>query len=129
GGGDRVNEMSSQDLPYRSEPHLANVTFVGKGHGNIAVLNQGTLVHYYNAVFTGGNPGCIEFQSGSTEGTFNSVYASCDTLAGGVDESAAFNANVEAAFAADANNATGASSLANEFINGANESAVTPYAD
>src|SRR3546814_412825 len=34
GGGDRMNEMSSQDLPYRSMPNLANVTFVGAGHDN-----------------------------------------------------------------------------------------------
>lgn len=124
GGGDRVNEMSSQDLPYRSEPHLANVTFVSKGHDNVVVLNQGTLVHYYNAVFTGGNPACIEFQSATTEGTFNSVYASCATLAAGD-----FAANVQAAFEADGNNQTGASSLTNTFVNGANESAVTPVAD
>src|SRR3546814_10260940 len=72
GGGDRMNEMSSQDLPYRSMPNLANVTFVGAGHDNAIVLNQGTVVGYYNAVFTGGLPACVEFQSATTEGTFRS---------------------------------------------------------
>ncbi|MGY0557261.1 MULTISPECIES: hypothetical protein [unclassified Lysobacter] len=133
GGGDRMNEMSSQDLPYRSESNFANVTFVGAGHDNAVVLNQGTLVGYYNAVFTGA-PGCIEFQSATSEGTFNSVYASCAELAGGVPNSdgtpgsSAFNANVEAAFAADTNNATGTSTLTAGFINGANEAAVPAYA-
>lgn len=124
GGGDRVNEMSSQDLPYRSNPVLANVTFVSKGHDNVVVLNQGTKVDYYNAVFTGGDPACIEFQSATTEGTFNSTYASCAALAGGD-----FVANVEAAFNGGSNNATGASTLTNSFVNGANESAVTAFAN
>ena len=123
GGGDRINEMSSQDLPYRSNPVIANVTFVGKGHDNVVVLNQGTLVNYYNAVFTGGSPACIEFQSATTEGTFDSTYASCDEpFAGGASgpEATAFNAGT--------NNSTGASSLTGTFINGANESAVPAFA-
>ncbi|KAB8181559.1 hypothetical protein FKV24_011565 [Lysobacter maris] len=123
GGGDRVNEMSSQDLPYRSNPVIANVTYVSKGHDNVVVLNQGTLVNYYNAVFTGGNPACIEFQSATTEGTFDSTYVSCDTpFAGGASgaEATAFNAGT--------NNSTGASSLSGTFINGANESAVPAFA-
>ncbi|MBB1089338.1 hypothetical protein H4F99_12705 [Lysobacter sp. SG-8] len=122
GGGDRVNEMSSQDLPYRSNPVIANVTFVSKGHDNVVVLNQGTLVNYYNAVFTGGNPACIEFQSATTEGTFDSTYASCDTpFAGGAGGAE------EAAFNAGTNNSTGASSLTDGFVNGANESAVPAF--
>ncbi len=122
GGGDRVNEMSSQDLPYRSNPVLANVTYVSKGHDNVVVLNQGTLVNYYNAVFTGGNPACIEFQSATTEGTFDSTYASCDQpFANGASGAEA------AAFAAGTNNSTGASTLTGTFINGANESAVPAY--
>src|SRR3546814_6923792 len=79
-----MNERSSQYLPYRSMPNLANVTFVGAGHDNAVVLNQGTLVGYYNAVITGGLPACVEFQSATTEGTFDSTYLSCDVpFAGG----------------------------------------------
>jgi hypothetical protein len=123
GGGDRANEMSSQDLPYRSNPVLANVTFVSRGHDNVVVLNQGTLVNYYNAVFTGGTPACIEFQSATTEGTFDSTYVSCDEpFAGGASgaEATAFNAG--------SNNSTGASSLSDTFVNGANETAVPAFA-
>src|SRR3546814_3907488 len=64
--------LSSQDLPYRSMPNLANVAFVGAGHDNAIVLNQGTVVGYYNVVITGGLPACVEFQSATTEGTFDS---------------------------------------------------------
>ena len=124
GGGDRANEMSSQDLPYQSQPVLANVTYVSKGHDNVVVLNQGTHVSYYNAVFTGGSPACIEFQGSETQGTFHSVYASCATLADGTRA-----ADVQTAFAADSNNATGASTLTNGFVNGANESAVAAFAN
>jgi hypothetical protein len=124
GGGDRVNEMSSQDLPYQSQPVLANVTFVSKGHDNVVVLNQGTHVEYYNGVFTGGDPACIEFQSATTEGSFDSVFASCAALSAG-----SFAANVDAAFAAGTNNSTGTSTLTNGFVNGASESAVTAFAN
>src|SRR3546814_1379218 len=71
-----MNARSSQYLTYRSMPNLANVTFVGAGHDNAIVLNQGTVVGYYNAVITGGLPACVEFQSATTEGTFDSTYRS-----------------------------------------------------
>ncbi|MGY0798249.1 hypothetical protein ACW7G0_04220 [Lysobacter sp. A286] len=123
GGGDRMNEMSSQDLPYRSMPNLANVTFVGAGHDNAVVLNQGTLVGYYNAVITGGAPACVEFQSATTEGTFDSTFLSCaEPFAAGATGAEAI------AFNAGSNNSTGASTLTAGFINGATEAAVPAYA-
>jgi hypothetical protein len=127
GGGDRMNEMSSQDLPYRSMPNLANVTFVGAGHDNAVVLNQGTLVGYYNAVITGGAPACVEFQSDTTDGVFHSTYLSCETpFADGAGDST--DGIEQAAFDAGTNNATGASTLTAGFINGANEASVPAYA-
>src|SRR3546814_20475368 len=96
-----MNEMSSQDLPYRSMPNLANVTFVGAGHDNAIVLNQGTVVGYYNAVLTGGLPPCVEFQSATTEGTFDSTSLSCDVPLAGGDAGAE-----QAAFAAGSNKLT-----------------------
>src|SRR3546814_4660747 len=61
-----------------------SVTFVGAGHDNAIVLNRDTVVGYYNAVITGGLPACVEFQSATTEGTFDSTYLSCDVpFAGG----------------------------------------------
>jgi len=126
GGGDRMNEMSSQDLPYRSMPNLANVTFVGAGHDSAIVLNQGTLVGYYNAVVTGA-PACLEFQSATTEGSFDSTYLSCDTpFADGAGD--ATDGIEQTTFNAGSNNATGASTLTGGFINGANEAAVPAYA-
>src|SRR3546814_2293560 len=118
-----MNEMSSQDLPYRSMPNLANVTFVGAGHDNAIVLNQGTVVGYYNAVITGGLPACVEFQSATTEGTFDSTYLSCDVPFAGGDAGAE-----AAAFAVGRNNSTGHSTLTGTFINGANEAALPAHA-
>ncbi|MGQ4583975.1 hypothetical protein [Lysobacter sp. F60174L2] len=129
GGGDRMNEMSSQDLPYRSMPNLANVTFVGAGHDNALVLNQGTQVGYYNAVVTGA-PACVEFQSATTEGTFHSTYLSCDTpfFDDTTDTDTTTDGIEQTAFNAGTNNSSGASTLTGGFINGANETAVPAYA-
>src|SRR3546814_13026660 len=71
GGGDRMNEMSSQDLPYRSMPNLANVTFVGAGHDNALVLNQGTVVGYYTAVITRALPAGVAVTLANTERTLH----------------------------------------------------------
>src|SRR3546814_19755130 len=114
-----MNEMSSQDLPYRSMPNLANVTFVGAGHDNAIVLNQGTVVGYYNAVITGGLPACVAFQSATTEGTFDSTYLSCAVPFAGGDAGAE-----AAAFAAGSNNSTGTSPLTGPFLTGPNQAAV-----
>src|SRR3546814_8138154 len=72
---------------------------------------------YYNAVITGGLPACVEFQSATTEGTFDSTYLSCDVPFAGGDAGAE-----AAAFAAGSNNSTGTSTLTGTFINGANRS-------
>src|SRR3546814_3960412 len=81
------------------------------------------LVGYYNAVITGGLPACVEFQSATTEGTFDSTYLSCDVPFAGGDAGAE-----AAAFAAGSNNSTGTSTLTGTFINCANEAAVPAYA-
>src|SRR3546814_12950382 len=78
---------------------------------------------YVNAVITGGLPACVEFQSATTEGTFDSTYLSCDVPFAGGDAGAE-----AAAFAAGSNNSTGTSTLTGTFINGANEAAVPAYA-
>src|SRR3546814_6837691 len=65
----------------------------------------------------------VEFQSATTEGTFDSTYLSCDVPFAGGDAGAE-----AAAFAAGSNNSTGTSTLTGTFINGANEAAVPAYA-
>src|SRR5690606_36752492 len=72
---------------------------------------------------TGGATACVEFQSDTTEGTFNSTYLSCETPFAGGDAGAE-----AAAFAAGSNNSAGPSTLVDGFINGANEAAVPAYA-
>ncbi|PKH71943.1 hypothetical protein, partial [Stenotrophomonas sp. Betaine-02u-23] len=129
-GGDRMTEFSAiRRTPY-STPKIANFTFVGRAGGTSALeLNQGTQASFYNSVVTrtaggtGAAAQCLNIVDDNTTGTFQSVYFSCPTpfVAG---------SRAETAFSAGANNtATGTSTLTGTFINGANETAVTPFAN
>lgn len=131
GGGDRMNEMSNAGGATRtpvSNPHIANVTYVGRstGGGVGILMNTATNSEFYNVVVTGSSAGCLDVDDASTgtNGKFNSVFFSCATaFADDADGAAAalFNAGV-------GNTANGTSTLASTFINGANETAVAAYA-
>ena len=124
-GGDRMNEMSASDRQPFTNPKIANVTYVGRsGGGSGIVMNSGNDSQYYNAVVTGSD-GCLDIDASNTGGSFDSVFFSCATaFADDADGRAA------ATFNAGSNNtANGTSTLTATFVNGANESAVTPYAD
>ena len=123
GSGDRGDRMAEQSaagstaLP--ANPKMVNVTFVGSpAHDTGIVANSGTHIEYYNAIVTGA-AACLDIESG-TEGTFDSVFFSCDApFADGANGVAAgfFNAGSN-------NVAEGVSTLTDTIFNGANESAV-----
>jgi hypothetical protein len=135
-GGDRMNEMSSLTRAPVSNPKIANATFVGRAGGGVGIImNTGSNVQYYNTVVTkaaggtGAGASCLDIDDAqpagptSTKGSFNSVFFSCpnafeDDTAG--DAAAAFNAGV-------GNASAGTSTLTATFVNGANETAVTPF--
>jgi hypothetical protein len=125
GGGDSVNEMSGSDLARASNPKLANVTYVGQGEADAAiVMNEGTNVQYYNAVVAGA-PHCLDVDASTTTGSFDSVFFSCAEPF--KDDAEGYAA---ALFNAGSNNtADGTSTLTATFINGANESAVPAFAN
>ncbi len=128
-GGDRMTEFSAIRREPYSTPKIANFTFVGRAGGTAALeLNQGTQASFYNSVVTraaggtGAATQCLNIVDDNTSGTFHSVYFSCPTPFSGE--------RAEAAFTAGSNNtAAGTSTLTNIFVNGANETAVTPYSN
>ena len=132
GGGDRSNEYSGSTRTPASNPKMANVTYVDRaGGGDAIVMNSGTDTEFYNAVVTSrgaaGTSGssCLDVDDATTTGTFQSVFFSCP-------QPFADDANGAAAalFNAGANNtANGTSTLTGTFVNGANESAVTAFAN
>ena len=71
---------------------------------------------------TGAGQSCLNVTGTGTTGTFHSVFFACPV---------AFNSDAaRTAFLAGTNNvAEGTSTLANVFVNGANENAVTAYAN
>jgi hypothetical protein len=136
GGGDRMNEMSALTRAPVSNPKIANATFVGRAAGGAGiVMNSGSNVQYYNTVVTrvaggtGAAASCLDIDDAqpvsptSTKGSFDSVFFSCPTAfdddAAG-DAATAFNAGT-------GNTANGVSTLTGTFVNGANETAVTPF--
>lgn len=135
-GGDRMNEMSALTRAPVSNPKIANATFVGRAGGGAGIiLNTGSNVQYYNSVVTkaaggaGAGASCLDIDDAqpagptSTLGAFNSVFFSCPTA---FDDDTAGDA--AAVFSAGTNNvATGVSTLTATFVNGANETAVTPF--
>ncbi|MBB1472422.1 MULTISPECIES: hypothetical protein [unclassified Luteimonas] len=125
-GGDRMNEWSSIRREPYSNPKVANFTYVGRAGGGAAItLNQGTQAAFYNTVVTrpAGGTGaalqCLSISDENTTGTFGSVFFSCPTPFA--------DARAEAAFTSGTGNSVGTSTLANVFVNGANESAVAAF--
>lgn len=141
-GGDRMNEMSALTRAPVSNPKIANATFVGRAGGGAGiVMNSGSNVQYYNTVVTkvaggtGAGASCLDIDDAqpagptSTGGSFNSVFFSCPTAfdddsAG--DAAAAFNVGAGGNTSAG-NTSNGTSTLTATFVNGANETGVTPF--
>lgn len=129
---------------YVSQPKIANFTLVGRNSSTnahtVAHFDTGTDATIINSVFTsvaGSLAGCMAINDADTATsgvTFNSVFMSCDLPyrpANAALSAAAFNAganNTEAGTSTLTAPASG-TSLSNQvltFINGANETAVTP---
>ncbi|HYD28171.1 hypothetical protein [Brevundimonas sp.] len=129
---------------FVSQPKIANFTLVGRNSPTnahtVAHFDTGTDPTIINSVFTsvaGSQAGCLDIADADTETsmpTFSSVYMSC-----GISYRPANAARSQTVFTAGTNNTpAGAStltapasgtSLSNQvltFINGANETAVTP---
>lgn len=129
---------------YVSQPKIANFTIVGRNSPTnahtVAHFDTGTDATVINSVFTsvaGSAAGCLDIADADTETsmpTFTSVYMSC-----GISYRANNAARSQAVFTAGTNNTpagtstltapASGTSLSNQvltFINGANETAVTP---
>jgi uncharacterized membrane protein len=137
-GGDNVVEASSagNGVTPLSNANLSNFTFVARaGGGNGFRLNTGTVGRYVNGVVLEQGDACFRYQSSAGNGTagyqgvgqdpsFDSVLFDC---AGGIETANSETGTAQAAINGGSNNVVGASSLSATFINGANETAVTPF--
>ncbi len=129
-GGNRLAEFSSAGTAPRSNPKVANFTFIGRGGaGNDGlVMNTSTNAVFVNGivVMTNAAAGCVDIDDATTQATFNSVRLACATpFTEDSNVNAAANATI---FNAGTNNSsTHVSTLTGTFINGANENAVTPF--
>ena len=129
---------------YVSQPKIANFTLVGRNSPTnahtVAHFDTGTDATVINSVFTsvsGSQAGCLDIADADTETsmpTFGSVYMSC-----GISYRPANAARSQSVFTGGTNNTpagtstltapASGTSLSNQvltFINGANETAVTP---
>lgn len=128
-GGNHGVEMSSAGTDPRSNPKLANFTFVGRGGSGNELLKMNTSTNsvFANGVVVSPAGGCVDIDDATTKATFHSVNLACQTKF--TDDTNVNAAGNEAFFTAGTNNNTGfTSSLTGTFINGANETAATPYA-
>ncbi len=124
---------------YVSQPKIANFTLVGRNSPTnahtVAHFDTGTDATIINSVFTsvaGSQAGCMAINDADTATsgvTFNSVFMSCDLPyrpANAVLSAAAFTAGTNNTEAGTSTLAAPASGTSLTFINGANETAVTP---
>jgi hypothetical protein len=144
GDGDSVIEADSngnEDALPRQHTRVSNATFVqnkvGSG-GNAILLRGGTDYTLVNSVVVS-PAACIDIDA--TNGTtirpadtalqdngppvFRSVYLACATAFR--DDANVAVSDIQALFAGNNNVTNGTSTLSSIFINGANESAVTPF--
>jgi hypothetical protein len=126
-----VAATAGADYPQRrTNPVLANFTFVGSTSSTAAdgiTINTGSQFRLYNGVATTTHltAPCLDIDNTpDSTATFRSVYFSCPTSfapdADTVQEDAIFGAGT------NNNTAGGTSTLTNVFVNGANETSVTP---
>jgi hypothetical protein len=137
-GGDNIVEASSagNGVTPLSNAQLSNFTFVARsGGGNGFRLNTGTVGRYVNGVLFEQGDECFRYQSSAGNGTagyqgvgqdpsFDSVLFDCTA---GIETSNSETGTAQAAIDGGTNNVVGTNTLSGTFINGANESAVTPF--
>jgi hypothetical protein len=135
--GDNIVEASSVAPnvgPPFSDARVSNFTFVGN-RSNAWRLNTGTRGQYVNGVVTYGQP-CFRWETtagdgiagfnAATDPRFNSVLFDC--VGGLTPSSGSDSAAAAGSVGADANNSTAtADTLISTFVNGANETARTPF--
>ncbi|OYX74156.1 MAG: hypothetical protein B7Y81_00040 [Caulobacter sp. 32-67-35] len=129
-GGNHGVEMSSAGTAPRSNPKLANFTFVGRGgSGNdMLKMNSSTNSVFANGVVVSATGACVDIDDATTIATFHSVNLACQTKF--TEDTNVNAAGNEAFFTAGTNNNTAfTSSLTGTFINGANETARPSYAN
>ncbi len=126
------NRSSNNDLTPRSNPTIANFTFLGGAAGDSGVVNRaGTDGNIVNGIITGFQDAGIDIDDGSIARAENGslTYASlfldnADNIEN-LDSGETFD--TEAYILGSANVVEGNSSLSDEFFPGAAELAVTPY--
>lgn len=144
-GGDHTMEADSngdEDAEPRQRHRIANATFVSRGGNTALLLRGGGDYEFYNSIVTSSGA-CLDIDSATTiqaanpaidengPPRFESVFMSCPTAF--LDDGNVTVNDISTIFNAGANNvANGTSSLLNAaaafpFINGANETAVTPF--
>jgi hypothetical protein len=134
-GGDRAFEQSSVGVQaaFNSRPTFANFTVIGttrEGGGDLQVMNTGTGGRYVNGVYTSARAtaACLDVDTPSTQAAaprWDSVVFACTIpFREDTDITAAQN---QALFNAGTNNATGFTPTLTGFVNGANETARTPF--
>ncbi len=140
GRGDRLWEADSngdEDAEPRQDHNISNFTFVAGNDVDVILLRGGGDYGLYNGIMNSANA-CIDIDGAATvqaagaapdengPPVFESVFLSCGTNF--VDDGNISAAMVESIFDAGSNNVkNGVSSLMMQFINGANETAVTPF--
>lgn len=125
------NRSSNNDLTPRSNPTIANFTFIGGAAGDTGVVNRaGTDAKIVNGIITGFQDAGIDIDDGSIARAQNGslTYASlfldnADNIESG-DSSETFD--TEGFISSSPNVVQGNNSLASEFFPGAAELAVTP---
>ena len=125
------NRSSNNDLTPRSNPTIANFTFIGGAAGDTGVVNRaGTDAKIVNGIITGFQDAGIDIDDGSIVRAQNGTltYASlfldnADNIESG-DSSETFD--TEAYISGSPNVVQGNNSLASEFFPGAAELAVSP---
>ncbi len=138
GRGDHVWEADSngdEDAEPRQDHTISNFTFVSSGQDHVILLRGGGDYALYNGVMSS-TGACIDIDSATTiqaagpdengPPVFESVFLACATSF--VDDGNVSTADIGNIFGGGSNNtASGTSTLDMIFINGANETAVSPF--
>ena len=142
GGGDSIIEYDSTDKPRNAVPRtdvrMSNITGVSLRGRNAILLRGGGDLLLANSVFVNQTGTCLDIDDAETvqaagagpdengPPVFRSVVFSCQSPY--VEDTNVTAAQVQSIFTGGTNNSpTFTSTLTNTFINGANETAVTPF--
>ncbi len=124
------NRSSNNELMPRSNPTIANFTFVGGPAGDTGiVVRAGTDAKLCNGVVTGFQDAGFDIDDGSIARAQNGTLTIASTFLDNADNVESGDSSetfdTEAFFNAGANNAQGNNSLVDEFFPGASESSVS----